>query len=339
MSITIKDVAKAAGVSHTTVSRALRDNPTIAATTTANIKQLAKEMGYVPNHMARSLKMQRSGVLGVIVRRADDPFFGQVLDGIEDVTRGAGYNLFLAASKNDAKKDEDIVAAMVEQRVAGIIVCSTRLSAASQQKLVQLNVPIVLVNNQAMGQAAHEIFHDDTHGTRLLTKHLIELGHIAIAYLGNANAGLSNQQRLLGYQAALTEAGILLQPEYIITVDNGRAKGGAMGVEPLLRLSNRPTAIVCYNDIVALGAIHTLAENDVRVPQDCSITGFDGVPLSAYTLPALTTFHQPTYELGMKSAEMLLSQLSNRDRQNHTIRLRGELIVRKSTAPPPAAKF
>lgn len=334
MSITIKDVAKAAGVSHTTVSRALRDNPTIAATTTANIKQLAEEMGYVPNHMARGLKMQRSGVLGVIVRRVDDPFFGQVLDGIEDVTRAASYNLFLAVSHNDPSVENDIIESMIEQRVDGIIVCSTRISPIGRKRLTQTKIPTVFVNNQANDDAAYAISHDDTYGSRVLTQYLIELGHTKIAYIGNANAGITNHRRQLGYQAALTEAGMIVRPEYIAPALNGRASGGAAIMQELLRVEDRPTAIVCFNDMTAMGAIHTLAVNGLRVPEECSVTGFDNVPLAPYLLPSLTTFDQPTFELGKKSAEMLLHQLTHQNEHHSTIKLRGELIIRDSTAPP-----
>lgn len=334
MSITIKDVAKAAGVSHTTVSRALRDNPAIASATTASIKKLANEMGYVPNHVARGLKMQRSSVLGVIVRRVDDPFFGEVLDGIEDVIRAAGYSLFLSASHNDPEKDNEIIASMIEQRVDGVIVCSTSLSADNRQQLTQMGIPTVLVNNQTTDDAEDAIYHDDTHGSHVLTQHLIELGHTQIAYIGNHAGGISNHQRQLGYQAALTEAGIIVRPEYIASSHNGRPNGGSEAAQQLLAVDNRPTAIVCYNDLVAMGAIHYLTTNGLSVPQDCSVTGFDNVPLAAYVLPSLSTFDQPTFELGQKSAELLLQQLSYQNGHHSTIKLRGELVIRDSTAPP-----
>lgn len=334
MSVTIKDVAKAAGVSHTTVSRALRDNPAIASATTANIKKLANEMGYVPNHVARGLKMRRSGVLGVIVRRVDDPFFGEVIDGIEDVIRAAGYSLFLSASHNDPRKDREIIASMIEQRVDGVINCSTSLGTDSRQRLTKLGIPTVLVNNQATDDAEYAIYHDDTHGSCVLTQHLIDLGHTDIAYIGNTAAGLSNHQRQLGYQVALTEASMIVRPEYIATSRNGWPNGGSEAVQQLLTTENRPTAIVCYNDLVAMGVIHHLTMNGLHIPEDCSVTGFDNIPLAAYLLPSLTTFDQPTFELGKKSAELLLHQLSYQNGHNSTIKLRGELVIRHSTAPP-----
>lgn len=333
MSVTIKDVAKAAGVSHTTVSRALHNNPTIAVETAANIKRLAEEMGYVPNHVARGLKMKRSAVLGVIVRRIDDPFFAQVIKGIEDVLQAAGYSLFLAASYNQPTKDNEIILSMTERRVDGVIICSTQLSPENRRKLTKLGVQTVLINNQADPDAEYAIYHDDAFGSRSLTEHLLELGHERIAYIGNAIAGVTNYQRQLGYQRALTEAGIVVHPEYILPSHNGQADGGAQAVEQLLTHPNRPTALVCFNDMVAMGAIYALTSNGLRVPQDCSITGFDNIAFAPYMIPALTTFDQPKYELGKEAATMMLCLLQKDNHVTSHVQLRGKLIQRNSTAP------
>ena len=340
MAVTIKDIARAAGVSHTTVSRALRRHPAIATDTIDRIQQLAKELGYVPNTVARGLKTNRSGVLGVIVRRIVDPFFAEVLHGIEDVLHDEGYSLFLAASNRDPDREKEIVRLMSERRVDGVLICSTQVGEEHRQQLERFSAPSVLINNQASEDSAHSVYHDDADGSRQLTRHLIQLGHTRIAYLGNARAGRTTEDRRCGYQAALSESGLTLRPEYITNGPNGLAEGGVLGVQHFLALAQPPTAVVCYNDVMAIGAIQALQRAGRLVPGDCSVTGFDDIELAAYVNPSLTTFSQPKYELGRQAATMMLRLLNNGagaglPATSDIVRLRGELVVRASTAPPP----
>ncbi|MCI0395917.1 MAG: LacI family transcriptional regulator [Chloroflexi bacterium] len=338
MAVTIKSIAKVANVSHTTVSRALRGHPAIAQETTARIHQIANELGYVPNTVARGLKTSRSHVLGVVVRRIVDPFFSEVLNGIEDVLHAEGYSLFLASSNRDPKREKAIVRTMSERRVEGVIFCSTQVGQEHQRYLERLGVPRVLINNQDPGDTlAYSIFHDDVYGSYELTHYLIGLGHRRIAYLGNQRGGRTSEDRRQGYEQALQEAGLPVQPGYVVNGPNGVPAGGAESAGQFLALAERPTAIVCYNDMMAIGAIRTLIEAGLRVPDDCSITGFDNVELSAYVTPPLTTFDQPKYELGRQAATMMLRLLEDRTAAPETsIKvLRGKLCIRDSAGPPP----
>lgn len=335
MAVTIKDVAKAAGVSHATVSRALRSNPAISAATRLHVKKIADEMGYVPNNAARGLKTSRSHMLGVIVRRIDDPFFSKVLDGIEDVSQAKGYNLLLAASGHDPKKDSEIIASMAESRVEGVIICSKRFDAEQSEKLRKFGIPTVLINDQHGGDGSHSIMHDDAWGSLTLTEHLLELGHTRIAYLGNGNAGVTNQQRQLGYQRALTNAGVVVSPEYIVMGPNGQPGGGFDTAQQLLHNQPPPTGIVCFNDMIAVGAIRAFDEAGLSVPQDCSIVGFDDIDLAAFVTPPLTTFRQPKFEMGRQSAEIILNLVNKQNGASpEHIMQRGELITRQSTTTP-----
>lgn len=340
MTVTIKDIARSAGVSHTTVSRALRGHPAIAPGTVSRIQRIADELGYVPNTVARGLKTSRSGVLGVIVRRIADPFFSEVLNGIEVVLHAEGYSLFLAASNRDSEREEAIVRLMSERRVDGVIICSTQVGEAQRRQLERFGVPTVLINNQASEEATHSVYHDDAYGSGRMTRHLLELGHRGIAYVGNARAGRTSEERLRGYKAEIVRAGLPLRPEYVVDGMNGLAEGGADGVGQLLELEPMPTAIVCYNDVMAIGAMQMLRKVGLRVPADCSVTGFDNIELAAYVNPTLTTFSQPKYELGCQAAKMMLNLLDRREmngdeQKSDVVVLRGELTVRDSTAPPP----
>lgn len=337
MKVTLKDIAKAAGVSHSTVSRALHGSPVIPPHTRERIRRIANELGYVPNTMARGLKQTHSDVLGVIVRRIDDAFLAEVLQGIEDVLYGEGYGLFLATSHRDRQREQIIFRTMSERRVDGVLICSTQVDREHLRQLNRFGIPTVLINNQASEDVAHSVSHDDVAGAYAVTQHLIELGHTRIAYLGNQRTGRITENRYQGYRQALLEAGIALRPEYAAAGPNGTAQGGASGAKQLLDIRPLPSAIVCFNDIMAIGAMHALRAAGRVVPTECSVSGFDNIQLSQYVNPPLTTFHQPRYELGAEAAEMMLRLLKRRDKNldaTETVTLRGSLVVRDSTARP-----
>jgi DNA-binding LacI/PurR family transcriptional regulator len=339
VAVTIKDIAEVAGVSHTTVSRALRGNPRISAVTIRRIQLIAEELGYVPNNVARGLKTSRSQVLGVIVRRIVDPFFSEVLQGIEDVLHEAGYSLFLAASLQDPEREREIIQAMGERRVDGVIACSTQIWPGNLRHLDRFRVPLVLINNQSIDEPnIQSVYHDDAYGSRQLMQHLLGLGHTSIACIGNARGGRTNAERIQGYQEALVQAGLDLDPNYVAIGTNGQPDGGVQGMKALLTLAERPTAVVCYNDMMAIGAIQAVQQAGLHVPDDVSITGFDNIELAAYVTPPLTTFHQPKYELGREAAIMMLRVLTDKvaiiRSTPEVVMLRGELTVRDSTAPP-----
>jgi DNA-binding LacI/PurR family transcriptional regulator len=335
MAVTIKDIARRAGVSHSTVSRALRDDGAIAARTALRIKRLATRMGYVPSAAARSLKTASSRALGVVVTNIADPFLGEVVRGIEDASLEAGYSLFLAASHRDSAREKAILRALAERRAEGAIICSSQVSAVDLRELEQFGVPVVLVNNQVAGQFAHGIYHDDIWGGQEIVRHLLSLGHRRLAYLGNAPGGQANRDRQDGYCAALREAGIELNPEWILSARNGRPDAGAEATEAFLRLSPRPTAIFCYNDMIALGVLKRLKQAGLELPGDCSLAGFDDVFVAEYADPPLTTIAQPKYQLGRDAAELVLDLVrGDRPKRPRMRAIRGSLVVRSSTAPP-----
>ena len=342
MTVTIKDIAKVAGVSHTTVSRALHSSPEISVKTASRIRQIAAQLGYVPNSVARGLKTNRSRVLGVIVRRIVDPYISELLQGIEEVLRAEGYSLFLAASQRDPELEKKIAQAMSERRVDGAIICSTEVSEEHRRQLERFGVPTVLINNQAADDGTYSVYHDDIFGSQEMTRHLIALGHRRIAYLGNAHAGRLTAFRLQGYTQAMSAAGLPVLPELVVEAPNGLPQGGAIGAQSLLELAEPPTAIFCYNDMIAIGAIQALQGAGLRIPSDCSVAGFDNIDLAAYVTPPLTTFDQPKLELGRQAAQMMLRLLAKggqaeaaSDTDPNVVVLRGKICVRRSTAPPP----
>jgi DNA-binding LacI/PurR family transcriptional regulator len=341
MAVTIKDIARKVGVSHTTVSRALLGNPLISPETTERIRRMAVEMGYRPSAAARSLKTNRSQALGVIVSNIDDPYFSEVLQGIETTAQQSGYSLFIAASQRDPEREASIARTMVEHRVEGVVICSTSFGVERARKFVEYGVPVVAVNNQAAEDYRYSIYHDDVEGSRQLTRHLLGLGHRKIGYLGNELAGRTNLDRLTGYQRELRAARLELPGEYAHEVPYGAPHVIEEAVDHFLRLGAPPTAIACYNDMMAIELLQALVQHGLRVPHDISLTGFDNIAFSAYTTPALTTFDQPKRYIGEEAGRLLLSLLDESpDEEGEaagSVRvLRGKLLIRNSTAAPRA---
>lgn len=338
MSITIKDIAKQTGVSHSTVSRALSGNSLISEETTRRIRKAAKEMGYQPHAAARSLKTNQTKVIGVIVNSIDDPFFSEILFGIEDAAQSAGYSLFIASSQYDPEREQRIVQTMMEQRTDGVIICSSSFSADKGRQLLAVGFPIVVVNYKAQENFDYSIYHDDVDGSQQITRHLLDLGHEKIAYLGNSRSGRTSSDRLSGFKKEMKKAGLQVPAEYFFEVDGSDPELGKIGLNYFMRRSAPPTAIICFNDMVAIGVLQACREQNIRVPEDLSVTGFDNITFSAYTSPPLTTLDQPKYSIGNEAAELLLDLLNQKT--DHSIQanrekvLKGNLLVRNSTSSP-----
>jgi DNA-binding LacI/PurR family transcriptional regulator len=339
MAITIKDVAKQAGVSHSTVSRALHGSSLISDETVERIRQIAVEMGYFPSAAARSLKTNRSHALGVIVSAIDDPFFSEILQGIEEIAQGQGYSMLMAASQRDPERERAIVQDMRERHVDGLILCSASFSAEQRRKLLEYGIPIVMVNNQAAEEYRYSIYHDDVDGSRQVTRHLIELGHKRIAYLGNSLSGRTTLDRLTGFRHEMEVAGLVIPDEYILEVPGGGPEDGFSALNPILDMPDRPTALFCFNDMLAIGVLKGLHSVGISVPGDFSVVGFDNIVFSAYTNPPLTTLEQPKRYIGAEAARLilgLLDRIEDKEAPDQEIqKLKGRLLVRQSTAPPP----
>jgi DNA-binding LacI/PurR family transcriptional regulator len=339
MAITIKDVAKQARVSHSTVSRALHGSSLISEETVERIRQIAVEMGYFPSAAARSLKTNRSHALGVIVSAIDDPFFSEILQGIEEIAQGQGYSMLMAASQRDPERERAIVQDMRERHVDGLILCSASFSVEQRRNLLEYGIPIVMVNNQAAEEYRYSIYHDDVDGSRQVTRHLIELGHKRIAYLGNSLSGRTTLDRLTGFRQEMEAAGLDIPDEYILEIPGGAPEDGFNASNQILDISQRPTALFCFNDMLAIGVLKGLHSAGISVPGDFSVVGFDNIVFSAYTNPTLTTLEQPKRYIGAEAARLilgLLDRIEDKEAPDQEIqKLKGRLLVRQSTAPPP----
>lgn len=328
----IKDIARLANVSHSTVSRALSGSPLISTGTASRIRRIAEEAGYRASAAARSLVTSRTAAIGVVVTSIADPFAAETVLGIESAANDHDYSVILANSGAEPEREVKVVRSFEERRVDGIIVTSSRVGATYAEVLSQTGVPIVLLNNQHPSEFLHSVTIDNAAAACAATRHLIDLGHRRIAYIGDRYGYQSDTERHDGYRAALEAAGLPVQPEYVAHGD-GKAEGAADAVATLLALPEPPSAIFCYNDMTAMGAMKALAGRGLRVPEDISIVGFDDLFVAQYLTPPLTTIRQPMREMGRHALEHLMHLIEGAGPQPH-VRMPGELIVRQSTAPP-----
>ncbi len=341
MRISIKDIARRAGVSHSTVSRALADSPLISDVTKAQIRQLAQEMGYSPSAVARAMSTRRTRTVGVVVTSIADSFVAEVVRGIEETALNYGYNVILCASADDPDREVRAVRTLREKWVDAVIVTASRVGSFYAE-LTEISVPVVLINNQQLGDYGFSVRTDDFRGGQLVGEYLLGLGHRHIAYISGREAATSSRLRLDGCQAVLGRAGIEIPTTRIIAGD-GSSPGGAAAVRQLFAggqpvstglpvsgsISNaHPTVVFCYNDRTAMGALGEIKALGLRVPQDVSLIGYDDIDAAAYLDPPLTTVAQDRYALGQNAMEMALALIANQPAQD--ILLQPQLMIRAS---------
>lgn len=331
-SVTIKDIAKVAEVSHTTVSRALKGNPAISSETTQRIRDLAEEMGYTPNAVAQSLQTRRTQTIGMVVTSVSDPFVSRVVAGVETIAHEAGYSVFLCSSHNNPAKEIDVVQTLARRRVDAIIVTSSRIGSLYTTQLEQIEVPVVIINNnQDGGDYLHSIQIDDVKAAETAVSHLTALGHQRIGYIHGKNRPLPNQNRLQGYRQALQKAALPLDDRLIIqAVDTVDFQNGQAAL-PKLREA-QATAAFCFNDLTAIGLLAACHHEGLSIPKQLSIVGFDNIDTALYTLPTLTTMHQPRLRMGQQATMMALNLLNKKPVEDKILEC--DLIIRGSTAPP-----
>jgi len=330
--LSIKDIARAANVSHSTVSRALRNSPVVNAETTERIKRIAQEANFRVSAVGRSLATGRTNSVGVVVTTLSDPFIAEVVTGLESAAASRGYSVILASSRGDAIQEMKVVQSFEERRVDGIVVMDSRVGSVYLPVLAEMKIPIVLINSHHPGEFMYSVAIDQIAASRAATKFLIQLGHRRIGYIADRFGAQSNAGRLAGYREALESFDIPYVPELVAQGDS-LPEGGLHAAEQLLSLNERPTALFCYNDMTAIGALSAAHIHGLRVPDDLSVVGFDDLAIASYSQPPLTTVRQPKQEMGRIAMEILLNLL-NGSAAESSRKVPGELIVRESTAPP-----
>jgi DNA-binding LacI/PurR family transcriptional regulator len=332
MPVSIKDIAKSANVSYSTVSRALANSPRVNTETRDRIQQLALEMGYSPSVAARSLVTNRTQTIGIIATTITDLFQAEIIQAIEQTALDHDHSVILTQSGPESERELAELKALRERRVDGIILISIYTAGEYASVLQGSDIPLVFINDPRDVDYGHSVRVDSFTGACEAVHHLLDLGHRRIAYIAGPNPNWDNDQRLAGYKHTLLTNDLPFDRTLIVG-DGRRPEDGTKAMEQLLRLPSPPTAVFCYDDTVALGAIRAVHSADQRVPQDMSVIGFDDVHLASYFEPPLTTIAQPKQNMGRKAVEMVLAASRNDERVEDCV-LSVELIVRESTTTP-----
>jgi LacI family transcriptional regulator len=305
---TLEKVAERAGVSPSTVSRILNGTAVVSEEKRRAVERAIAALGFVPNPIARGLAGGRTLSIGVVTQAIDSPFYGAALRGIEDELDKAGYNALFVSGHWNAAEEARCIEVLRSRRVDGIIVLTGRLSDAALRACAR-SLPVVVTGRTLKAPGLFALNFDNVAGARLATEHLIALGHKRIACITGDPAHPDAVERLRGYRAALEDAGLTYE-QGLVAPGQFNEESGRMAMERLLDSRQRFTAVFACNDQMAFGASLALHRRGLRVPDDVSLVGFDDLTTSVYTVPPLSTVHQPGYELGRLAAAAALQLLS-----------------------------
>jgi Transcriptional regulators len=332
----LEDVARLAGVHPATASRALNDTAggRISAETAARVRDAAATLHYSPNQMARGLATSRSSTIGVIVGDLSVPLFPPILLGIDDVSSAAGYTALIVNTNNEMERETAHLTALRDRQVDGLIVATATSKEEDNERFAAI-APTVFVVRTPSDPLAPSVLSDDARGVHAAVEHLVSLGHRRIAHVGGPVGISTSTARLRAYREALFEAGLEVDPSLIVSVDHIDEAAGAAGFGKLIDSGADFTAVVAFNDLVALGGYRALRSRGLSCPDDISIVGYNDMVGSDLTAPPLTTVRIDYYAMGRAAGSMLLEIMqAPSDHRPHSVHIPTELVTRESTAAP-----
>ena len=331
---TIKDVAARAGVSISTVSHVLNHTRRVSDEATRNVLEAVNALNYAPNSVARSLKVNHTRTIGLLVTASANPFFAEVVKGVEDYCFSQGFSLILCNTENQLERQRHYLRMLMEKRVDGLLVICTDLDQEIQNLLRGYQqVPQVVMDWGGTSDFANVINDNVRSGAYLAGRHLMEQGHRHIACITGQLHKQTTQLRLDGVRDALGEFDVTLADSDILEGDYEMQSGHDAMLE-LLRRPQRPTAVFAFDDPMAIGAICAAAQAGLRIPEDLSVIGYDDVEMAQFSNPPLTTIRHPKAELDALAVELLVSRIRNKELSTEDVTVQPELIVRKSVAAP-----
>lgn len=327
---TINDVAKRAGVSPVTVSRVLNGAPNVNAATRERVNRVIAELGYVPNILARSLRSRRTRSLALILPDITNPFWPTVARGVEDAAQQGGYTVLLCNSDENAEKQARYLEVVVSQQVDGVIIAPCDSDSSHLALLRERSIATVVIDRRIDDWDVDTVRGDSIGGAHALVRHLIDLGHKRIAMLTGPENTSTSQDRVAGYEAALSHAGILVDAD-LVRYGEFRESSGHEMMRDLLGGHPDITAVFAANNAIALGALEAIGERGLKVPQDVALVCFDDLSPTSQVFPFLTVAEQPAYQIGFEAAQLLLNALATRaPRAPRHIMLPSRLIIRHS---------
>lgn len=330
--ITINDVSKQAGVSTTTVSHVINNTRYVKDGTRRKVLEAMELLGYHPNTLARSLRMGETKTIGLIVPDASNLFFADIAKRIENIGYENGYSVILCNSDNDMHKQSNYIDVLIAKQVDGAILISSGESHEDLRRFNSSHTPLVVADRKAPLSLADIVLVDNAEGGYLATRHLLDLGHRRIACVSGPSEIHPSRLRLDGYHNALAEAGIQIPASYVIAGDF-QFRSGLQGMQYLMGLQPRPTAVFLLNDMMAVGAISAAQRLGLNIPADVSIVGFDNIDFSNAIFPSLTTIAQPIEEIAQLVTDLLIAKMKKGGNGNHNQEylLKPQLVIREST--------
>ena len=329
MSVSLRDVAKAAKVSVGTVSNVLNRPEVVAPETLARVQGTIKDLGFVPNGFARHLRSGHSRTLGLIVPDVANPFFTEVARGVEDAASKRDYAVFLCNSDESASKEDRYINVLIEQQVRGVLITPTDVKSDRLDAMRDRGIAVALVDREIKGRKQCSVSVDDVHGGQLGIEYLTGLGHTDIAWVCGPDSIPQVADRGAGVAKAAKFAGAKVET---IRVSLMNTTQGEEAAKKILALKTTPTAIFCANDLVALGVMRTLRENKFKIPEQVSVLGYDDIEFAASAAVPLSSISQPAYQMGVTAADLLLNECEEAATHEHQqIRFQPQLVERAST--------
>jgi LacI family transcriptional regulator len=330
--VTIKDVAREAGVSVATVSRVWNDAAFVSAATRQRVSEVATRLGYSPHGAARSLITRTTDAIGVLLPDLYGEFFSEIIRGIDQTAQHHGYHI-LVSSSHDSREEIEAALRSMRGRVDGMIIMSPDLEAQHTLQALAGGFPVVLLNGGSDSGSFDSITIANHEGAREMVRHLVRRGHRRVAMIAGPARNYDAAERLRGYRSALTESGIELD-EALVKEGSFSELSGHDAAVALLALAHRPTAIFAANDSMAIGALSALREQGLRVPEDIAVGGFDDIPTARYMNPPLSTVHVDISTLGERAMDLLLALVREGEHPRQQLQLPATLVVRSSCGGP-----
>jgi len=327
--ITLKMVAERAGVSVNTASRAINNKPDISKETKKRILQIAKELGYIRNAAAVALRTKKTGTIGAVIADNRNPFYAEVLNGIEEAAREKNYHIILANTQRDYQKEEEVINLLLAKRVDGLLITPVQDRDDDIKNLIDANIPFVVVGRDFENIEVDAVYNDEVKGGFLATEYLIKKGHKKIASINGFLHKSPAKGRLEGYKKALKKYGIPFD-DALVTVGDIDVKDGYERTKQLLEKGLNFTAIFAYNDMMAFGAMQAIKEKGLRIPEDIGLVGYDDIPFASLISPPLTTIRLKKQDLGVESVKLLLSRINGNRKKTKKVMLGVELQIRES---------
>jgi len=337
--ITLKDVALKAGVSEATASLAINNKKTVSADTRKKVLDVAKQMGYIPNSLARGLARSKTNTIGLVVTDVQNPFFGSIVNYMDQHLRRFHYNLILSVSNDDPGAENQIIENFIRQRVDGVIIIPSpviRDDFSVFRHLESNRIPYVFSTTYYEGMNCDSVMTDLTEGAYLLAKYLIGLGHRKMMFLASDNQNvLLSKLRIEGSKRAYQEAGLNVDDLHIVECDRNDFNSGHKAILDYLNKSEYPDAVMAINDIMALGAMKAIKDIGMHIPQDISVAGYDDLIFSSISDTSLTTVRQVIPEICLETVQILIDRIEGKATSPRIRMVQPELIIRHSTGVAP----